>query len=130
MREITPGYTAEISAEVTADKLASAVGSGSLDVFATPMMAALMEQAACAAVAPFLEEGETTVGTELSIRHTAATPQGMTVTAKAELGAANGRELVLNVSASDSVGESGSGTHKRFVVYAERFQKKTEKRGK
>lgn len=130
MREITPGYTAEISAEVTADKLASAVGSGSLDVFATPMMAALMEQAACAAVAPFLEEGETTVGTELSIRHTAATPQGMTVTAKAELVSANGRELVLNVSASDSVGEIGSGTHKRFVVYAERFQKKTEERGK
>ena len=130
MREITPGYTAEVSAEVTADKLASAVGSGSLDVFATPMMAALMEQAACAAVAPFLEEGETTVGTELSIRHTAATPKGMTVTAKAELVSANGRELVLNVSAFDTAGEIGSGTHKRFVVYAERFQQKTEARGK
>ena len=130
MREITPGYTAEVSAEVTADKLASAVGSGSLNVFATPMMAALMEAAACAAVAPFLEEGETTVGTELCLRHTAATPCGMTVTAKAELVSANGRELALNVSASDEVGEIGCGTHKRFVVYAERFQQKTEARGK
>ncbi len=130
MREITPGCSAEVSVTVTADKLASAVGSGSLDVFATPMMAALMEQAACEAVAPFLEEGETTVGTELSIRHTAATPPGMTVTARAELLSANGRELTLQVSAADSAGEIGSGTHKRFVVYAERFRKKTEERGK
>ncbi|MBR3629680.1 MAG: thioesterase family protein [Oscillospiraceae bacterium] len=130
MREITPGYTAEVSVTVTADKLASAVGSGSLDVFATPMMAALMEQAACEAAAPFLEEGETTVGTELSIRHTAATPQGMTVTARAELLSANGRELTLRVSASDTAGEIGSGTHKRFVVDAERFRKKAEARGK
>lgn len=129
MKEITPGYTASAEVTVTSEQLACTVKSGSLQVFATPMMAALMEQAACKAVAPFLEEGETTVGTELNIQHTAATPQGMTVTAKAELLGANGRELLLNVTACDNAGEIGHGTHKRFVVYAEKFQAKAEKRG-
>ena len=69
MKEITIGTKASAQMPVTEDKTAQQVGSGSLLVFATPMMAALMEQAACAAAAPFLEEGETTVGTELSIRH-------------------------------------------------------------
>lgn len=129
MKEITPGYKATATTLITPDKLASTVGSGSLNVFATPMMAALMEAAACNAVAPFLEERETTVGTELNIQHTAATPQGREVTAEAELLSANGRELTLRVTARDSVGEIGQGMHKRFVVYAEKFQAKAEKRG-
>lgn len=130
MKEIIPGLSATAHTNVTPEKLASAVGSGSLQVFATPMMAALMEEAACRAVAPFLEEGETTVGTELGIRHTAATPQGLMVIAEAELVSVNGREITLNVTARDSVGEIGSGTHKRFVVDAARFQAKTDGRGK
>ena len=129
MKEITSGYTATAETTVTLETLACTVRSGSLQVFATPMMAALMEEAACNAVAPFLEEGETTVGTELNIQHTAATPQGLTVTAQAELVSANGRELLLNVTAYDDAGTIGHGTHKRFVVYAEKFQAKAEKRG-
>lgn len=129
MKEIIIGNTGTAKTVVTPEKLAVSVGSGSLKVFATPMMAALMEAAACEAIAPFLEEGETTVGTELNIQHTAATPEGLEVTAEAELLSANGRELIFRVSAHDSVGEIGSGTHKRFVVYSEKFQAKAEKRG-
>lgn len=130
MKEIIPGMRATAHLTVTDQTTAKTVGSGSLNVFATPMMAALMEKAACNAVAPFLEEGETTVGTELNIRHTAATPQGLLVIAEAELVSQNGREITLNVTARDSVGEIGSGTHKRFVVDAETFQSKTDGRGR
>lgn len=130
MREITQDVRALVSTEVTEEKTARAVGSGSLMVFATPMMAALMEQAACAALAPYLEGDETTVGTALSIRHTAATPVGRQVTAEAIVTAVNGREITFRVTASDEAGEIGSGEHTRFVVYAGRFQEKAEQRGR
>lgn len=130
MKEITIGYTAKAETIASDDKLAVSVGSGSLRVFATPMMAALMEAAACSAAAPFLEDGETTVGTQLHIDHTAATPEGMKVTAEAVITAVNGREICLNVRAFDEAGEIGAGTHKRFVVSAEKFQNKTNQKGK
>ena len=129
MKEITIGTRAEVSMPVTADRTAKQVGSGSLDVFATPMMAALMEAAACRALEAFLDEGETTVGTELNIRHTAATPIGLTVTAEAEVTAVNGREIAFAVTARDDAGTIGSGTHKRFLVFAEKFQTKANGRG-
>lgn len=130
MKDMTIGYQATAEMTAAEDKLAVSVGSGSLRVFATPMMAALMEKAACNAVEPFLEEGETTVGTQLCIDHSAATPEGMKVTAEAEITAVNGREICLNVRAFDEAGEIGSGTHKRFVVFAEKFQNKTNQKGK
>lgn len=130
MKEMRVGYTGIAETAASSDKLAVSVGSGSLRVFATPMMAALMEQAACNAVEPFLEDGETTVGTQLCINHSAATPEGMNVTAEAEITAVNGREICLNVRAFDEAGEIGSGTHKRFVVFAEKFQNKTNQKGK
>lgn len=130
MKDMTIGFIASAETTATADKLAVSVGSGSLKVFATPMMAALMEAAACSAVAPFLEDGETTVGTQLCIDHIAATPQGMKVTAEAEITAVSGREISLNVRAYDEAGEIGRGTHKRFVVLAEKFQSKTDQKGK
>ena len=101
------------------------MGSGSLEVFATPMMTALMEKAACNALSDYLEGDETTVGTMLSITHDSATPEGMKVTAEAELTEINGRELVFNVKAEDECGSIGKGTHKRFVVYSEKFMNKT-----
>lgn len=130
MKDMTIGYQAAAEMTAAEDKLAVSVGSGSLRVFATPMMAALMEKAACNAVEPFLEEGETTVGTQLCIDHSAATPEGMKVMAEAEITAVNGREICLNVRAFDEAGEIGSGTHKRFVVFAEKFQNKTNQKGK
>ncbi|MBR2085915.1 MAG: thioesterase family protein [Oscillospiraceae bacterium] len=130
MKEITIGTKASAVMPVTEEQTAKHVGSGSLRVFATPMMAALMEKAACEAIAPFLEAGETTVGTELNIRHSAATPVGLTVTAEAEVTAVNGREIAFTVTARDDAGEIGSGTHKRFLVFAEKFQSKADGRGK
>ncbi len=110
---------------VTADKLAVNVGSGSLAVFATPSMTALMEQSACNCLADYLSDGETTVGTELSISHISATPEGMKVTAEAVLTEVNGREFTFEVTASDETGVIGKGTHKRFLVYSEKFTAKT-----
>ncbi len=130
MKGITTGCKANVSTIAAEDKLAVSVGSGDLRVFATPMMAALMEKAACCAIEDFLEEGETTVGTQLCIDHSAATPEGMKVTAEAEVTAVNGREICFNVRAYDEAGEIGSGTHKRFVVLAEKFQSKTNQKGK
>lgn len=130
MEPITIGAAGTASVTVDELNLAKTVGSGSLPVFATPMMASLMEQAACNAIAPFLEEGETTVGTSLEITHDAATPFGMTVTATAEVTAVSGREISLHVTAEDEVGVIGKGNHKRFLVDAERFMAKAQRRGK
>lgn len=129
MEPITIGATGTASVTVDMSNLAMTVGSGSLPVFATPMMASLMEQAACNAIAPFLAEGETTVGTKLEISHDAATPPGLTVTATAEVTAVSGREISFHVTAEDGVGVIGSGIHKRFLVDAERFTLKARKRG-
>ena len=129
MKGLTIGTKAAVSMPVTENKTALHVGSGDLLVFATPMMAALMEKAACEALVPFLDDGETTVGTELNIQHTAATPVGLTVTAEAEVTAVNGREIAFQVTARDDAGEIGYGTHKRFLVFAEKFQSKANGRG-
>lgn len=110
---------------VTADKLAVNVGSGSLAVFATPSMTALMEKSACNCLADYLDDGETTVGTDLNIRHLSATPEGMKVTAEAVLTEINGREFTFEVTACDECGVIGKGTHKRFLVYSEKFTAKT-----
>lgn len=129
MHEITIGETAEVYTRVTTDKLAIAVGSGSLKVFATPSMAALMEEAACAAVKPFLNANETSVGISLHIEHITPTPVGMMVSASAEIIEVNGREITFKVTAMDEVTEIGHGTHKRFIVNAEKFQSKTDTKG-
>ena len=107
------------------ENLASKVGSGSLEVFATPEMIMLMEKAACSCISDYLEYNETTVGTELNVRHISATPKGMKVCAEAELTEINGRELIFSVKAYDECGDIGEGVHKRFVVDTEKFISKT-----
>lgn len=126
MKEIKIGTVGTAETTVTKENLAVTVGSGSLEVFATPMMAALMEKAACNALSSSLENDETTVGTKLEITHDSATPEGMNVKATAEVIAVNGREIVFTVRAEDSCGNIGKGLHKRFVVYAEKFMSKTK----
>lgn len=96
-------------------------GSGALDVFATPAMVALMENAAMNAVAPALAEGSDTVGTAVNVTHNRATGIGDTVRATATLKEIEGRKLVFEVLAFDSKGEIGTGTHTRFVVDRDRF---------
>lgn len=128
MEPIAIGTIGQATVRVDETNLAQTVGSGSLRVFATPMMAALMEKAACDAVAASLGEGETTVGTLLEIRHNAPTPFGMTVTATAEVTSVCGREISFHVTASDEAGVIGEGMHTRFLVDAQRFSEKAEKR--
>ena len=115
-------------AETAADEnnTAAAVGSGILQVFATPMMIALMEKAACDGVAPYLEEGEGTVGISVNVTHDSATPVGMKVRAEAELVEVSGRRLVFRVEAFDEAGHIGGGMHERFIVKNEKFQAKTD----
>ncbi|MCD7958557.1 MAG: dihydrolipoamide acyltransferase [Ruminococcus sp.] len=118
------------TAETTVDegKLAKTVKSGSLPVFATPMMVALMEEAACDAMTPFLEEDETTVGTKLELYHQAAMPCGMTVRATAEITGVCGREIIFHITARDDAREIGSCNHHRFLVQSECFLSKAEAR--
>ena len=115
--------TAEL--KVSENDLAVNVGSGSLPVFATPTRIMLMEKAACNCLADFLEGDETTVGTEMNVKHVSATPCGMKVTAEAVLTEINGREFTFRVKASDEAGVIGEGLHKRFLVYGEKFTAKT-----
>lgn len=116
---------ATVSETVTESNTALAVGSGSLKVYATPAMLALMEKAACEALTSVLGEGDTTVGTLLNVKHLSATPVGMTVTATAELLERDGRKLVFAVKAMDESGIIGEGMHERFIVQSERFSEKT-----
>lgn len=104
--------------------LAYNVGSGDLPVFATPMMMALMENAAMLCVADELENGSSTVGGQISSSHIKPTGLGKTVTATAELISAEGRKLKFKVSASDEGGLIGEGEHLRFIIDKEKFMSK------
>ena len=123
------GIKGKDTVQVVYENTATAVGSGVLEVFATPMMIALMEKTACNSVIPYLDEGDGSVGTELNIKHVAATPIGMTVTCESELIEVDGRRLVFKVEAYDEVGLIGKGTHERFIVNNEKFQTKTNNKG-
>ena len=101
--------------------LASAMGSGSLDVFATPALVALMEEAACAALDGHLAPDQTSVGVRLEISHLAATPPGVEVRARAELIELDGRRLVFQVEAFDPKDRIGEGRHERALVDPQRL---------
>lgn len=121
---LQPGIKGEQTVTVTKDNTAAAFGSGSVAVLATPAMVALMERTARLSVERYLEPGQVTVGTALSIRHLAATPEGMTVTARSELVSVEGRKLVFKVEAFDDVELVGQGTHDRYVVREDSFLKR------
>jgi len=124
MKEIKQNVKGNAEIIVTENELAVTIGSGSLKVLATPVMAMLMEKSACECLAEYLENDETTVGTELNIKHVSATPCGMKVTAKAELLEVSGREFTFSIKAFDECGIIGEGIHKRFLVYGEKFTQK------
>lgn len=123
--EITVGMIGEVATEVEREDTAAEVGSGSLLVYATPCMVALMEGAACEAIAEAIPEGKTSVGTELTISHIAATPVGMQVRATAEVTAIEGSMVTFKVEAFDEAGKIGEGIHKRAVITTQRFLDKT-----
>lgn len=124
MTDLTPGLKASASVTVSETNTAATMKSGALSVFATPSMCALMEEAACAAVNKYLEAGNGTVGISLNISHDRPTASGDTVQATAVLTAVNGRKLTFDVSASDSNGIIGKGTHERFIINNEKFMSK------
>lgn len=124
MSTLTPCLIGNAQVKVTEANIAATMKSGSLTVFATPAMCALMEEAACAAVNAHLEADSGTVGISLNITHDRATAMGDTVTATAKLVEVNGRKLTFEVSAADSKGTIGKGTHERFIINNEKFMAK------
>lgn len=122
--EITVGMKGEVSTLVEREDTAKEVGSGSLLVYATPCMVALMEGAACEAIEEALDDSKTTVGTELTLQHLSATPVGLEVRAEAEVTAVEGKVITFAVTAYDEAGEIGRGTHKRVIVNTQKFLEK------
>ena len=122
--EITVGMKGEVGTLVEREDTAKEVGSGSLLVYATPCMVALMEGAACEAIEEALDDSKTTVGTELNIQHLSATPVGLEVRAEAVVTAVEGKVITFEVKAFDEAGEIGRGTHKRVVVPVQKFLEK------
>lgn len=119
------GIQGRAEALVEQEDTAKAVGSGDLLVYATPCMVALMEGAACESVAPYLAEGESSVGISMNVAHTSATPVGMEVRAESRVTAVDGRKVTFEITAFDEKGEIGRATHERVVIKAERFLEKT-----
>ena len=123
--EITVGMKGEVSTQVEKEDTAQEIGSGSLLVYATPCMAALMEGAACAAIEEALPQGFTSVGTALNLEHISATPVGLEVRAQAEVTAVEGKKLTFSITAFDEAGEIGHASHTRVLVNSEKFLEKT-----
>ena len=119
--EITIGMKGVASTLVERVDTAAEVGSGDLLVYATPCLAALMEGAACEAIAPALSEGTTSVGTLLSIEHLSATPVGLEFHAEAEVTEVEGKVITFQIQAFDEAGEIGKGIHKRVIVNSQKF---------
>lgn len=118
------GINGEARETVNESNTALKMKSGGLMVYATPAMIALAEQAAYKSVEPYLEEGQGTVGTFMNVKHLAATPVGMEITAKSELTSIEGRKLTFKIEVFDEREKIGEGVHERFIVNNEKFQNK------
>ncbi len=118
------GKKLEVSEIVTADKLACNVGSGTVQVYATPMVVALMEKASLQLAQEYVPQECTTVGTKINIEHLSATVQGTKVYAVARLIESDGRRFEFTVEAYDNAGLIAKGTHQRFSVKIDKFLKK------
>ncbi len=124
--ELKAGLSAQSEVIVNSENTALKLGSGDLEVFATPAMIALMENAAMKAVAEALPAGSTTVGTEMNASHIKASAMGSKIVATAVVTAVEGRKITLNVGARDADGLIGEGVHTRFVVDREKFMSKVK----
>ena len=124
MDKIINGAESTAYTKADSSNTALAMGSGSLEVFATPAVIALMEKAACQAIADMLDEGTTTVGTLISVEHLSASPVGSDISARAVLTAVDGRKYCFDVFAYDNAGLIAKGKHERFSVSTEKFMNK------
>ncbi len=122
---IETGMKITVEITVGANDTAKAVGSGTLEVLATPRMIALMEEAAYKCIGDELEAGMSSVGINMSVKHLSATPVGMKVYAIAQVVELDGRKVSFKVEAYDEAGLIGEGTHERFIVGEEKFVSKT-----
>jgi predicted thioesterase len=118
---LPPNLTGAASTVVTDANTALALGSGSVPVYATPALVALLEQAAVDALAPYLPAGSTTVGVRIDVQHLAATPVGFCVRAQAMLRAQDGRKLTFEIVAHDNTEKVAEAVHQRVVVEQQRF---------
>ncbi|MBN1247640.1 MAG: thioesterase family protein [Anaerolineae bacterium] len=118
---IEPGLVSEIEHIVAEEETAASYGSGLVPVLSTPHLIALMESASQAAIAPYLAEDETAVGTHVDMKHLAATPVGMKVRVWSQLVAVDGRRLTFKIEAWDEVEKVGEADHQRFVIDTARF---------
>ncbi|MGH2608862.1 MAG: thioesterase family protein [Tepidiformaceae bacterium] len=126
LEDLKPGATASQSVVCAREHFASGIVAGTPDVFSTPALGALVEKTAAEWIAGHLEAGQMTVGAQIVINHTAATPEGMTVTATVTVAAVEGRRIDFTWTATDGVDEAGNGTHQRFVVDRARFEQRLE----
>ncbi len=120
-KSLIPGIEGRTEIVVTSDKLATAFGSGTVEVFATPAMIVLMEQTAMESVSGFLPEEFVSVGTEVSVKHFKATLLGKTVVCNSKLLTIDDKKLVFEVVASDEKGIIGKGQHTRYIVDKQLF---------
>jgi predicted thioesterase len=125
---LTTGLKGTAELVVGEQHTAPEVGSGKVHVLATPVMINLIEAAALAAVEHLLPPGQQSLGTHLDVRHFAATPVGMRVSAEAELVKIEGRLLTFRVSAADAIEAIGGGTHERVVVTLDRYVQRVAKK--
>lgn len=127
---IETGTKGHVEAIVTSDMTARVIGSGELEVLATPKLAALIEKAAWMSVSGALDEGQTTVGTRLELSHLAPTPTGMQLSCDTTLSSVDGKKLSFLFEAHDGEGRVAEGIHERFIVDSDRFFAKARGRAK
>jgi len=125
---LQPGLNGMVEIVVGTRDTAEHVGSGKIGVLATPILVTLLETAALQAVEKFMPPGQQTVGTRLDISHTAATPVGMRVRARAELVKVDGRKLTFKLHAEDDGETIGGGTHERLIISVDRFDQRMQKK--
>ena len=126
--DIHPGMSGIVEIVVGEEHTAPSIGSGRVHVLATPVMINLIEAAALAAVEHLLPSGHQSLGIQLDVSHTAATPVGLRVTATAEVSQVQGRSITFRVAARDEFEPIGGGTHKRIVVSVSRFDERVQRK--
>lgn len=126
--DIFTGMKTSLKEDVTIENTAKILGSGSLLVYGTPAMLLLVEKTAVALLEGHLDDGMTTVGTNLNVDHVSASPLGCQVTCEVELTEIDRKKLCFSVIVRDPAGIIGKGTHERFIVHSEKFQEKANRK--